>query len=162
MAKHSGLPDDIQLVCTGEDLNRRQRLEAVAEGLRISPSVKMTGFVAAQHLDSLYAHSLAVVFPSLYEGFGMPVIEAMALGVPVACSSTTALAEVAGDAALLFDPGHPGEIATAMCRLSLEKELRATCIQKGRVQSSRYTSPGTMANSYWELFHDALKGFPAT
>lgn len=162
MAKHGDLPDDIQLVCTGEDLNRRHRLEAVAEGLRISRSVKMTGFIAAEQRDSLYTHSLAVVFPSLYEGFGMPVIEAMALGVPVACSRSTALAEVAGEAALLFDPGHPGEIAASMCRLSLENGLRETCIQKGSVQSLKYTSPGRMANSYWELFHDALKDFPAS
>jgi glycosyltransferase involved in cell wall biosynthesis len=107
-------------------------------------------------MQALYRHALAVVFPSLYEGFGMPVIEAMGQGLPVACSNSTALQEVAGSAALLFHPGCPQEIATALHRLSEDVELRNTLIERGKVQAQRYQDPDAMADQYWDLFCEAF------
>jgi glycosyltransferase involved in cell wall biosynthesis len=100
---------------------------------------------------------LALVFPSLYEGFGMPVIEAMARGIPVACSSSTSLGEVAGDAAILFDPRNPQQISTAMLTIaSLSPGQRQELVEKGLRQSQRYQDSARMADQYWELFHAAM------
>jgi len=79
--------------------------------------VRFLGWVSQAEVEGLYAASALFVFPSLYEGFGLPVLEAMQRGLPVACSDRTSLPEVAGDAALLFDPDKPEEIAAAMERL---------------------------------------------
>ena len=72
------------------------------------------GYLPHQDLATLIANGAGVVFPSLYEGFGLPVIEAMAMGVPVACSNITSLPEVAADAAILFNPKVPTQIADAI------------------------------------------------
>src|SRR5262249_39173143 len=83
-------------------------------------------WVSAEDLEGLYALATAFVSPSLAEGFGLPVLEAMARGVPVACSDATSLPEVAGDAALLFDPHDPQAIADALRRIPGEAaRLRA-------------------------------------
>src|SRR5438046_5026541 len=77
----------------------------------------MLDYVSPADLEGLYALADAFVFPSLYEGFGLPVLEAMARGVPVACSDASSLPEVAGDAAVLFDPHDQSAIARALERL---------------------------------------------
>ncbi|HLY50363.1 MAG TPA: glycosyltransferase, partial [Solirubrobacteraceae bacterium] len=77
--------------------------------------------------------------PSLYEGFGLPVLEAMRRGVPVACSDRSSLPEVAGDAARFFDPEQPSEIARAMVELLSDAEARAELIRRGLVQAERFT-----------------------
>ncbi len=98
------------------------RERAAALGLR----AVFPAWVSAEDLEGLYALAAAFVFPSLAEGFGLPVLEAMARGVPVACSDATSLPEVAGDAALLFDPHDPEAIAGALRRIPGEAaRLRA-------------------------------------
>ena len=77
----------------------------------------MPHWLEQEDLEGLYAAAAAFVFPSLYEGFGLPVLEAMRRGVPVACSDRSTLPEVAGDAALLFDPERVQAIADALTRL---------------------------------------------
>ena len=77
--------------------------------------------------------------PSLYEGFGLPVLEAMARGVPVACSDRSSLPEVAGDAALLFDPEDAGAIGAAVERLLGDAGLRAELVRRGRERAARFT-----------------------
>jgi glycosyltransferase involved in cell wall biosynthesis len=94
----------------------RQLLEAIAR-LSLEGSVRVHGWLPAEDRDGLYALASAFVFPSLYEGFGMPVLEAMARGVPVACSNAASLPEVAGDAALLFEPTDVVAIADAIATL---------------------------------------------
>jgi glycosyltransferase involved in cell wall biosynthesis len=93
-------------------------------------------WVSAEDLEGLYALASAFVFPSLAEGFGLPVLEAMARGVPVACSDRSSLPEVAGDAAILFDPFDPRAIASALQRIPAEAErLRVA----GRERAARFT-----------------------
>lgn len=157
MARDQGLPDDLTLVCTGDGLGRLDQLRGLAHGLQLDQRLLLPGFVSAATLNALYGHCLAVVFPSLYEGFGMPVIEAMARRLPVCCSHGTALAEVAGDAALLVDPRHPQQIASALLRLANDAELRQQLVQRGVLQSRLYLNPPAMADAYWQLFEDARR-----
>jgi glycosyltransferase involved in cell wall biosynthesis len=156
MARQQGLDPNLKLVCSGDGVDRLQELRKVASHLGLADAVLLPGFVSDATMQALYRHALAVVFPSLYEGFGMPVIEAMGQGLPVACSNSTALQEVAGSAALLFHPGCPQEIAAALHRLSEDGELRGTLIARGREQAQRYQDPDAMADQYWDLFGEAL------
>jgi glycosyltransferase involved in cell wall biosynthesis len=156
MARQQGMDSNLKLICSGDGFERLQELRKVASGLGLADAVLLPGFVSDAIMQALYRHALAVVFPSLYEGFGMPVIEAMGQGLPVACSNSTALKEVAGSAALLFHPGCPQEIATALHRLSEDGELRGTLIERGKLQAQRYQDPDAMADQYWDLFCEAL------
>jgi glycosyltransferase involved in cell wall biosynthesis len=123
------------------------REEAGARG--VADDVLFLGFVSAEELEGLYAAADAVVFPSLYEGFGLPVLEAMTRGVPVATSARASLAEVAGDAALLFDPESERSIAQAIDRLLTDPELADRLRTAGRKQAERFTwesaAEGTVA-----------------
>ena len=101
--------------------------------------VMTTGYVDEADKGALYAGARALVFPSLYEGFGFPVIEAMLCGTPVVASNTSSLPELAGDAALLVDPIDTSAIAEAMGRLTDDEALRRTLIGRGRAQAQRFT-----------------------
>ncbi|MBA2348727.1 MAG: glycosyltransferase family 4 protein [Solirubrobacterales bacterium] len=105
------------LVMPGYPTPHEAELRSRATELGLDNDVRFVGWTSAEDLEGLYALAKGFVFPSLYEGFGLPVLEAMARGVPVACSDRGSLAEVAGDAALLFDPQDEQGIATALARL---------------------------------------------
>jgi glycosyltransferase involved in cell wall biosynthesis len=128
--------------------------------LNLNETVVLPGFLSDDNLEGLYQHALAVVFPSLYEGFGMPVIEAMARGIPVACSGTTSLQEVVGEAALRFHPGNPQEIATALIQLASDPSLRSQLAKEGLRQAALYADSGAMADQYWDLFIEAFAAGP--
>jgi len=124
---------------TPHELELRER----ARALGIEEDVRFLDWVSAAELEGLYALADVFVFPSLYEGFGLPVLEAMRRGVPVACSHRSSLPEVAGTAALLFDPDDPRAITAAMQRIlgdpSEAQRLRAA----GRKQAARFTWEAT-------------------
>ncbi|MBO9531874.1 MAG: glycosyltransferase family 4 protein [Solirubrobacteraceae bacterium] len=120
---------------TGQDDALRRR---TAE-LGLDDDVRWLGWIDQADLEGLYACSELLVFPSLYEGFGLPVLEAMLRGLPVACSDRGSLAEIAGDAALHFDPESPRAIADAMVQLHEAAPLRARLTDAGRAQAARYT-----------------------
>lgn len=132
-------PDIPDLVCAGGDWDGSADVHARHEKSPAKDRIHFTGFVANEDLPPLVAGAEACVYPSLYEGFGIPVIEAMACGVPVACSNTSSLPEVAGDAALLFDPHDAKQIAGALKVLSSDEGRRQDLIEKGRKRAALFT-----------------------
>ena len=120
-----------RLVIAGGFRGRRDDAPARAISAGIGDRVLFPGFVGHADLPALYANASLFVFPSLYEGFGLPVLEAMACGTPVACSRTTSLPEVAGGAAALFDPEDPRDIAAVLGALLADPELRADLRRRG-------------------------------
>ena len=121
-----------------------------AAALGVAGDVRFLAWIEASELEALYGLADCFVFPSLYEGFGFPVLEAMDRGVPVACSNRSSLPEVAGDAALLFDPESPGAIADAIEQLLVDEALAARLREAGRAQAARFTweatARGTLAS----------------
>jgi glycosyltransferase involved in cell wall biosynthesis len=124
--------------------------------MNLGDRVLFPGYLPNAEVAALMGNCSGVVFPSLYEGFGLPVIEAMAAGVPVACSNVTSLPEVAADAAILFDPRIPTQIAQAMVTLLEDKAIRTRLIQAGQQRAQEFSDTDRMAREYWELFHYAL------
>jgi glycosyltransferase involved in cell wall biosynthesis/SAM-dependent methyltransferase len=157
IACRSGLPADLKLVCTGASGPRQRWLERAADRMMLGGRVLFPGFLSDADFSMLMANSLAVVYPSLYEGFGLPLIEAMAAGVPVACSKVTSLPEVAGNAAMFFDPCIPTEIVQAIVSLVDDDRLRAKLIEAGNDRAAEFSDPDGMARSYREVFLHALR-----
>jgi alpha-1,3-rhamnosyl/mannosyltransferase len=129
---------------------RGWRDEPIDEALSRVPdgSVIETGYVSDETLFALYHHARALVFPTFYEGFGLPVLEAMASGCPVVTAAVGGVPEVAGDAALYVDPHDPSDIAAAIARVVSDDGLRASLGEKGRTQAARQT---------WDVAGQALK-----
>jgi glycosyltransferase involved in cell wall biosynthesis len=132
---------DAQLVLPGPpNADAEAALLAHAGAAGLEPgAVTIPGFVAAEELEGLYAAASAFVLPSLIEGFGLPVLEAMARGLPVACSADSAPGEIAGDAGLLFDPTSVEAIAAATLRLLTDAPLRERLAAAGRARAASYT-----------------------
>jgi glycosyltransferase involved in cell wall biosynthesis len=130
---------EVPLVIAGKpdhgtrDLRRRARRSAAGEG------VIFAGLVPEADLPYFYAGSAGFVYPSLFEGFGLPVIEAMACGAPVICSDRAALPELVGEAGLLVDPHDIDALAGAMARLVGDATLAAQLGERGRARSTRYS-----------------------
>ncbi|HEV3047198.1 MAG TPA: glycosyltransferase family 1 protein [Solirubrobacteraceae bacterium] len=127
------------LVLPGYPTWHERELRERAQQAGVGADVRFLEWVSGEELEGLWALAHAFVFPSLYEGFGLPVLEAMARGVPVACSNASSLPEVAGDAALLFDPHDEAEIATAIERLLGDRELRERLSARGRERADTFT-----------------------
>lgn len=130
---------DLQLVLAGKRGWLYDDLFALTARLGLANRVIFPGYVADADLPALLSGAVAFVFPSLYEGFGFPVLEAGACEVPVITSNTSSLPEVAGDAALLVDPHDVDAIAAAMARLIAEPDLRAELIRRGRENIKRFS-----------------------
>jgi alpha-1,3-rhamnosyl/mannosyltransferase len=107
--------------------------------------VRFLGWVDDRTLDGLYRAARCLVFPSLAEGFGLPVLEAMARGTPVACSRTSSLPEIAGEAALYFDPLETAEIAVAIEQLLDDAQLRHRLRDAGLERARSFTWEATAA-----------------
>jgi glycosyltransferase involved in cell wall biosynthesis len=114
-------------------------LQARARGLGIGDAVVFPGWVSAADLEGLYRAAACFAFPSLAEGFGLPVLEAMRRGVPVACSNASAVPEVAGDAALLFDPHDAAAIAEAVGRLLEDRGLANELAERGHERAGLFS-----------------------
>ena len=123
----------VPLVSSGFQNDFFPVIERRARELGLSEQVRFLGFVAPRTVQALYGLCRMVVFPSRFEGFGMPVVEAFRLGVPVACSNATSLPEVVGDAGVTFDPVSTAEIAEAVRRVWIDPVLRGQLAEKGRV-----------------------------
>jgi glycosyltransferase involved in cell wall biosynthesis len=138
---------DAALVLPGYSSGFEDELRAAARRAGAEDRVHLTGWIDDAQLEGLYAASRCLAFPSLAEGFGLPVLEAMVRDLPVACSAVSALPEVAGDAALLFDPMSVDAIAAAIGHLLQDAALRARLIERGRAQAARFTWDRTAAQT---------------
>jgi glycosyltransferase involved in cell wall biosynthesis len=145
------------LVLPGYPTAHEAELRGRALALGVEGDVRFPAWVSAEQLEGLWAIATAFVFPSLYEGFGLPVLEAMARGVPVACSDASSLGEVAGDAALLFDPRSEAAIAETLTRLLNEDALRERLSALGRARAAQFTWERT-ARLTLESYTRALRG----
>ena len=116
----------------GEIVDRISRLKGRGEALT-------TGYVYDEDLPAIYSGARLFVFPSFYEGWGMPPLEAMACGTPVITSNTSSLPEVVGDTALMIDPNRPEELTNAMKQVLSDEELRQEMIRQGFKQAKRFS-----------------------
>ena len=150
-----GLAKDIKLVCTGAPGERQTWLMSVAKTIKLGDRILFPGYLPNAELSKVMVNAIGMLFPSLYEGFGLPVVEAMAAGIPVACSNNRSLPEVASGAALLFDPGVPAQIAQAILSLVEDESLRTRLIDAGKLRAVEFSDSQQMAKEYWELFKEA-------
>jgi glycosyltransferase involved in cell wall biosynthesis len=137
----AGIPADRRpsLVLPGYPTPHEEELRLLSRDLGVADDVVWPAWVSADELEALYAAATCLVFPSLYEGFGLPVLEAMARGVPVATSGRASLAEVADDAALLFDPEDVDAIRAAIKRLLSDEGERRRLAELGRRRAEGFT-----------------------
>ncbi len=145
------------LVATGYETPYDDELRARADAAGVAADVRLPGWLADADLEGLYALAAVVAFPSLYEGFGLPVLEAMARGVPVVTSGRSSLPEVAGDAALLVDPTSSAEIAAALERVLADAALRERMSADGLAQAGRFSWDRT-AELTFASYRRALAG----
>jgi glycosyltransferase involved in cell wall biosynthesis len=148
---------DVVLVIPGNPTKHGSELEALARDFGISEALSLPGWVDEADLEGLYRIASCFVFPSRREGFGMPILEAMARGLPVACSNVSAVPEVAGDAALYFAPDRPDEIAQAIDRLLSDPKLAAEFAERGRERQQMF-SWSRAAEATLAVYEHALNG----
>jgi len=148
---------NLRLVCTGALENEKKVLQEAVYRMGQKNWVILPGFLTEKEFTAIFTSCLALVFPSLYEGFGMPVLEAMALEKPVICSNVASLPEVAGDAAFYVDPRKPREIAKAIERIATDKDLRKRLIGRGRHRLAESGGPEKMAHEYLDVFLDVMR-----
>jgi len=138
-AFRTSVESDTKLLIVGESMFKTSDIELTYEGMRYKNDVVFTGRLNNDELHHVLGASLALTFVPYFEGFGIPVIEAMNAGVPVICSNTTSLPEVGGNAVLYVDPFSLSQIKDAMIRIFQEKDLRDSLIEKGFVQKEKFS-----------------------
>jgi len=143
-----------QLVIAGSDWTRAADVHAEADKARCREDIRFTGFVPDEDLAALYSAADAFVFPSLYEGFGLPILEAMASGIPVACSNTSSMPEVAGGAALLFDPYSQDQIESILAALLGDEKQRSRLVAAGRARATTFRW-SAVASRTWSVLEQA-------
>jgi glycosyltransferase involved in cell wall biosynthesis len=127
------------LVIAGADGLGAREIRSFASALGLGGKARFIGFVPQRLLPGLYAMATAVVFPSRYEGFGLPVLEGMASGVPVVAAECSSIPEVAGDAAVLFPPGDSARLAVALRTVLGDADIRADLIRRGLARARQFT-----------------------
>jgi len=153
-AQHPGSP--LKLVCTGALEKQSGPLREASRTMGLANHVIFPGYVPEIELAAILYGSLALIFASLYEGFGIPILQAMRAGKPVLCSHATSLPEVAGDAAIYFDPKKPKEIAKAIERLTTEPSMIAALVERGRFRANAFGEADQMAAQYLQVFCELL------
>jgi glycosyltransferase involved in cell wall biosynthesis len=150
------LPSDWNLVLVGSPtgFQSTEILDRIRH-CRSRERIEVAGYVTADALETLYERASIFAFPSLDEGFGMPVLEAMARGVPVVTSNRSALAEVAGTAAMLVDPEDTEEIASALLSLIEEESMRSDFAVKGLARAAGFTWEKAV-NDTWAVYAELM------
>lgn len=145
----------LDLVFTGALDEAQKKLQKEVQMMGLEKRVHFLGYLPEDQLTAVWQGCSFLVFPSLYEGFGIPVLEAMQFGKPVICSNVTSLPEVAGDAALYFDPRKPEEIVRSLEKIMGNKELCADLIQRGYKRLS-YFQFQDMIKNYLNIFDNVI------
>lgn len=126
----------VRVVAAGGSFSR---VFQAGEQTVLPSNVQMTGYIHDRELKALYQNALGLIFPSLYEGFGLPILEAMRHGCPVLSSNTASMPEVAGDAALYFDPRQPQDMARCLTHFLADPNLRADLRERGCARAASFT-----------------------
>jgi len=147
---------DLRLVIIGDTISQFPAVRQAVIKSRVENVVRFLGFVPFDTLRCFYESAAAFVFPSRYEGFGLPPLEAMACGTPVVSSNTSSLPEVVGDAAIQVNPENVFDIARGIKEVLLDDQLRATLIRRGRDQAARFSWNWT-ARQVLDIYEDAVR-----
>jgi glycosyltransferase involved in cell wall biosynthesis len=146
---------DVQLLIIGDEISKYATLRRAVHRYKLHKHVRFFGFVPDRTLAALYRLADVFVFPSLYEGFGLPPLEAMASGTPVITSNISSLPEVVGDAALMIDPYEPAAIADAMRRVLTDAALRADLRTRGLARAREFSWERSIARVR-EIYDEVL------
>jgi glycosyltransferase involved in cell wall biosynthesis len=146
---------NLKLVIVGEKMFKTKRIKSAYNRMNSKNDVVFTGRLSPQKLRNLYGSALALTFVPYFEGFGIPIIEAMNCETTVITSNVTSMPEVAGDAALFIDPHSVNSIADAMIKIYEDKELRKELIEKGKVQKQRFSWDKT-AEKFWNSIEKVI------
>ena len=147
------------LVLTGVGQEGQARLESAIESHRLGGLVRMLGYVPRAELPTLYAGAACLVFPSLFEGFGIPLVEAMLVGCPIAAANVASIPEVVGDAGVLFDPLDPADIGRALAAILRDPGLAAELRRRARARAELF-SPSRTATLTLEVFERVVRERP--
>jgi glycosyltransferase involved in cell wall biosynthesis len=142
-------PNNIKLIIVGGEMHKTGDIFETYKNMRSKNDVIFTGRVPTDELHDLFGAALALTFVPFFEGFGIPVVEAMTAGVPVICSNTTSIPEVGGNAVIYADPMKIDQITNAMLKLANDKVLRQELIEKGFEQKNKFSWDET-AHLLWE------------
>jgi glycosyltransferase involved in cell wall biosynthesis len=137
--ERDGLYPDLKLIIIGDDLSGNPDLRRTVVRSGVQNDVRFLGFIPIEVLRIFYDSAKIFVFPSLYEGFGLPPLEAMAHGTPVVTSNVSSLPEVVGNAAVLVNPENVFEIMRALHRVLVDKALRDRMKERGYLQATRFS-----------------------
>ena len=149
---------DLRLVLTGHDVDGGYPVMQKAAEYGVADRVFPAGYVTPEELAWLYHHAEMMVFPSLFEGFGLPLVEAMAAGCPVAASRAGSMPEVGGDAVENFDPHSAPEMAAVIERVCGSPALRAALSERGRARAAEF-SPARLALAHLQAFREARAAY---
>jgi glycosyltransferase involved in cell wall biosynthesis len=153
----SELGTDATLVLAGKEDPRYPQAREETRRLGLADRVLFLGEIPDADLPALYNGAQAFVFPSLYEGFGLPVLEAMACGVPVVCSNTSSMPEIVGDAAIILDPQDVDAWVATLTEVLNREALRAEMRRKGQERAKMFSWEETARNT-WHVYQAALEG----
>lgn len=142
------IKEDFKLVIVGKDSSYILKLKALARKLNVEEKVNFVGYVADEDLPSLYYYSKAFIYTTLYEGFGLPILEAMACGTVVLCSDNSSLPEVYGDAALVFENNNSKSLEEKMNLILKNEEIRQALIKKSFENVKRFSWEKTSLDIY--------------
>jgi glycosyltransferase involved in cell wall biosynthesis len=147
----------VKLLIIGDDISKYSNLRRLVHRHQLHQQVRFLGFVSTDTLAALYQLAQVFVFPSLYEGFGLPPLEAMANGTPVITSNVSSLPEVVGDAALLIDPLDSESLADAMYRVLNEPDLRADLVRRGHERVKAFSWDRSVERTH-QIYMDVMRG----
>ena len=150
-------PDDLKLIIVGDEISKYPALRQSVHKHKLDKHVRFLGFQPMETLATFYRLARAFVFPSLYEGFGLPPLEALASGTPVITSNTSSLPEVVGDAALLIDPLNADDIADALVRVLTDDGLRAELVRRGFERVKQFSWDRSVKRTH-EIYMEVLRG----